>query len=333
MALENNPLILKSNLKYGAIPFDEIKLKHFMPALEYSINEAEKNLEKIINNHKDVTFENTILKMENGTELMGNIAHVYFNLMGAESNNKFKELAQQISPLLSKFSNKVLLNSKLFKRIQFLYDHINEISLNDEQKRLVKENYNDFINNGALLNEEDKEKIQKIDAELSKLQPQFSQNTLNSTNSFSHTITNKEELSGLPSMVIEHAAAISKEKGNQNGWTFTLQMPCFRPIMQYAKDRSLREKMMREFGKISFGGKYDNQKIIKAKFWITIHYMPNNWLFSIFNKGFGIFSMYSESLVPKPPANIMNCIRNNYYNWILLILSLSVCNLINLFPK
>ena len=263
MALENNPLILKSNLKYGAIPFNEIKLEHFMPALEYSINQAEKNLEQIINNREDATFENTILKMENGTELMENIAHVYFNLMGAESDNKFKELAQQISPLLSKFSNKVLLNSKLFKRIQFLYDNINEISLNDEQKRLVKENYNDFINNGALLNEKDKEKIQKIDSDLSKLQPQFSQNTLNSTNSFNHTITNKEELSGLPSMVIEHAATVSKEKGNQNGWTFTLQMPSFRPIMQYAQDRSLREKMMREFGKIAYGGEYDNQKIIK----------------------------------------------------------------------
>ena len=126
MALENNPLILKSNLKYGAIPFNEIKLEHFMPALEYSINQAEENLEQIINNREDATFENTILKMENGTELMENIAHVYFNLMGAESDNKFKELAQQISPLLSKFSNKVLLNSKLFKRIQFLYDNINE---------------------------------------------------------------------------------------------------------------------------------------------------------------------------------------------------------------
>ena len=102
MSLENNPLILKSNLNYGAIPFNEIKLEHFMPALEHAINEAEKKLEKIINDPNVATFDNTILEMESGTELMENIAHIYFNIMGAESNNKFKELAQQISPKLSK---------------------------------------------------------------------------------------------------------------------------------------------------------------------------------------------------------------------------------------
>ena len=115
MALTNNPLVTKSNLKYGAIPFNKIKLEHFMPALEYSMNEAEKNLEKIINNTESASFENTILELEKGAELMENVAHVYFNLMGAESNNKFKELAQQISPKFSEFGNKVLLNPKLFK--------------------------------------------------------------------------------------------------------------------------------------------------------------------------------------------------------------------------
>ncbi len=263
MSLENNPLILKSNLNYGAIPFNEIKLEHFMPALEYAINEAEKKLEKIINDPNVATFDNTILEMESGTELMENIAHIYFNIMGAESNNKFKELAQQISPKLSEFSNKVLLNSKFFKRIQFLHEHVNNDSFTNEQKRLIEENYKDFINNGALLSENDKIKIQEIDSELSKLQPQFSQNTLNATNSFSHTIINESELSGLPQMIIEHAASVSKEKGNEKGWTFTLQMPSFRPIMQYANNRSLREKMMKEYGKISFGGEFDNQKIIK----------------------------------------------------------------------
>jgi len=263
MSLKTNPLINKSNLRHGAVPFDNIKLEHFIPALDYAIKEADKTLDMVISNSDSPTFENTALPMENGFELIEIIANTYFNMMGAESDNTFKELAQQISPKISAISNKVLLNSKLFERIKVLHENKEKDSLNNEQKRLVEESYLDFINNGALLNETNKEKIRKIDEELSKLQPKFSQNTLNATNEFIYHTTDKSDLSGLPSMVIEKAVETSLEKGYKTGWCFTLQMPSFRPIMQYADKRELREKMGREFGKISYGGKFDNQEIIK----------------------------------------------------------------------
>jgi len=263
MSLDNNPFINRPQFKHGAVPFDDIKLEHFIPALDYAIAEAEKNLESIKNNPESPTFDNTALKMESGTELMGAVAHTYFNLMSAESNNKFKELAQEISPKLSAFNNKVLLDSKLFSRFQTLYENRDKDGLTSEQKRLVEEKYTEFTLNGALLSDADKEKVRKIDKELSKLSPKFSQNTLNSTNDFTYHTEDESELSGIPDMAKEQAAETAKKKNKDTGWIFTLQMPSYIPVMQYADNRELRKILYKARSKVSFGGKYDNQEIIK----------------------------------------------------------------------
>jgi len=263
MSLKNNPFINRPKHKHGAVPFDDIKLEHFIPALDYAIAEAENTLESIKSNPESPTFDNTALKMESGTELMGAVAHTYFNLMSAESDNKFKELAQEISPKLSVFKNKVLLDSKLFSRVKTLYENRDKDDLTAEQKRLVEETYTDFILNGALLNDADKKKVRKIDEELSKLSPKFSQNTLNATNDFTYYIKDEAELSGLPDMAKEQAAETAKKKKKDSGWMFTLQMPSYIPVMQYADNRQLRETLCKARGKVSFGGKYDNQEIIK----------------------------------------------------------------------
>ena len=215
-------------------------------------------------------FENTALPMETCSELMGTIAHTYFNLMSAESDNDFKELAQQISPKLSAFSNNIHLDSKLFEKVKHLYENMDTENLNAEQKRLVSESYKGFTLNGALLNDTDKEKVRKIDEELSKLSPKFSQNTLNATNEYTYYTENELDLTGIPEMVVAQAAETAQKKDKKSGWMFTLQMPSYIPVMQYAENRQLRETMSREFGKISFGGKFDNQDIIKKI--VTLRY-------------------------------------------------------------
>jgi len=263
MSLKNNPFINRPQHKHGAVPFDIIKLEHYIPALDYAIEKAEKNIESIKNNPESPTFDNTSLPMETCSELMGIVANTYFNLMGAESDNKFKELAQQISPKLSTFENNKRLDSKLFERVKHVYENMASEGLNVEQKRLVSESYKDFTLNGALLSEEDKDKVRMIDETLSKISPKFSQNALNSTNAYTYFTKDKSELKGIPELVINQAAETARKKNKKSGWMFTLQMPSFMPIMQYAENRKLRETMIREFGKISFGGEFDNQEIIK----------------------------------------------------------------------
>jgi Zn-dependent oligopeptidase len=202
--------------------------------------------------------------MESGTELLETVAYTYFNLMSAESDNKFKELAQEISPKLSAFKNQVLLDSKLFERVKTLYENRDSNKLTPEQKRLIEEKYTDFIHNGALLNETDKEKVRQIDEELSKLSPKFSQNTLNATNDFTYHSEDEAELSGLPDMAKAQASETAKKKKKDSGWMFTLQMPSYLPVMQFADNRKLRETIFKARSQVSFGGKYDNQEIVKT---------------------------------------------------------------------
>ena len=261
--MNNNPLINRPKHKHGAIDFDAIKLEHFMPALNHAINTAEYKLQQIKNNPSQPNFKNTLVPMETCSELMTTVASVYFNLMGAESDNKFKELAQEISPKLSAFHNSVLMDAELFKRVKYVFDNKDSENLTIEENRIVEESYKDFTLNGALLSSSKKEKVKKIDEELSKISPKFSQNTLNATNEFTYYTEDQSELNGIPELIKNQAKELAISKNKNNGWMLSLQMPCYIPVMQYAKDRKIREMMFKEFGKIAFGGKFDNQEIIK----------------------------------------------------------------------
>ena len=157
--MNNNPLINRPKHKHGAIDFNAIKLEHFMPALNHAIEEAERNLQQVKNNPSQPNFKNTLIPMETSSELMKTVANVYFNLMGAESDNKFKELAQEISPKLSGFHNSVLMDSELFKRVKYVYDNRDSENLTIEENRIIEEGYKDFTLNGALLSSSEKEKV------------------------------------------------------------------------------------------------------------------------------------------------------------------------------
>ena len=119
MSLKNNPLIHKSTLKYGAVPFDAIKQEHYIPALDYAIKLAEEKLDEIKNNSNTPTFKNTSLPLETSNELMETVVQTYFNIMQAESDNDFKELAQEISPKISILENNKLLSSTNYLNLNF----------------------------------------------------------------------------------------------------------------------------------------------------------------------------------------------------------------------
>jgi len=263
MSLDNNPLINPPQHKHDTPSFTDIKLEHFMPAFDYAIDLAKKELTAIEKNPDKADFDNTILAMENCSELLDSISSIYFNLTGAESDNDFKELAQEISPKLSEFGNSIHLNEQLFERVKEVYNNRDSGQLTDEQKRLVSEEYKSFIRGGITLNDEDKEKFKKISEELSKLSPQFSQNTLNATNAFSYHTENEDEIVGLPQMAINMASNLAKENGQTKGWTFNLQMPSYIPVVTYGSCRSLRERMTRARSQLSASGTYDNRENVK----------------------------------------------------------------------
>ncbi|MDP8314224.1 MAG: M3 family peptidase, partial [Candidatus Celaenobacter antarcticus] len=203
-----NPFFQSYDTPFDTIPFDKLKIEHFMPAIEEGLKVARENVKAIKDDPASPDFDNTILAMQTSGELLDEVTTVYFNLYSAESNDEFKALAQKISPMLAEFQTQVLTDSDLFKKVEKVYK--NQESLNAEQKRLVEHYYKQFVRNGANLPPEKKKKLEEIDKELSTLSPKFSQNLLKSTNAFELYITDEKDLEGLPEGAKEAAAYAAK---------------------------------------------------------------------------------------------------------------------------
>lgn len=246
--------------EYETVPFEEIKNEHFLPAIEEGIVRGKKDVEFIIKNLDDPTFENTIEALETAGSLLSKVSTVFFNLNSAETNDEMQKLAQEISPKLSAYSNDINLDPKLFERVKNVYDLRDTLELDVEQKTLLEKTYKGFVRNGALLDQNDKDKLRMIDEELSKTSLSFGENVLKESNSFEMYLTDESDLEGLPDSAIEAASMMAKQKGKENGWVITLDYPSYVPFMKYSAKRDLREKLYKAFGSKSCkGDDHDNK--------------------------------------------------------------------------
>lgn len=246
-----------------AVPFEQIQVDHYIPALDFAIQEARQQLAKICSNTESPSFENTILALEGCADLAETIQTVYFNLFSAEASESHQALAREISPKFAAFTSELTLNPTLFQRIKSVFDNQDQLGLNTEQKKLVEKYYEDFRRNGALLSEDKKDVLSKLDQELSVLAPQFSENVLKATNAFELWIDNKSDLLGLPESAVEAAAQEATHKGHPGRWLFTLQAPSFMAFVKYAKNRELRKKIWLAFNSRALKGDYSNEALIK----------------------------------------------------------------------
>ena len=258
----NNPLLEIFNTSFSTAPFSLIKNEHFKPAFIKGIALARQEIDTIINNTETPTFENTIESLDFSGQILDRISSIFFNLNSAETSDEIQKIAQEVSPMLTEFSNDITLNAALFKRVQFIYNGKNDLNLSVEQDTLLTKKYKSFVRNGANLNEVDKTALRKIDTELSKLKLKFGENVLAETNAYELHLTNKKDLKGLPEGVIEAAKMTAKEK-NKEGWVFTLDYPSYIPFVTYANNRELRKSIAIAAGAKSFqNNEFDNQEIV-----------------------------------------------------------------------
>ena len=258
----SNPLLTKSTLPFGAPQFDKIENQHYIPAFKQAIAEAKAEIDAIINNPDEPTFENTIEALEYAGSTLNQVSHIFYNLLEANTNEEMQNIAEEISPLTTEFSMYVSLNESLFQRVNKIYDHKNNKNLNAEETRLLEKTYESFARNGANLSPKNKEIYSKYIEELSLLSLQFGKNVLAATNAFSLNLTDENDLVGLPDYVKEQAADAAKDKGLE-GWLFNLTAPSYIPFMKFSERRDLREKMYRAYNTRAFGGELDNSHIIK----------------------------------------------------------------------
>ena len=258
-----NPLIDFPQTPFESLAFDAIEPAHFMPAAEHWMNVARERISAITANTDTPTFNNTLVPLEFASKELGVVSSCFFNLNSAETNEDIQTIARELSPKLTLFNNETLLNEALFVRIKTVWENRNEESLDAESARLLKETYEGFVRNGALLEGEKRESLKSISEKLSKLSLSFGENVLKETQAFEIHIEDSEELAGLPEATIASAASLAEEKG-KIGYVFGLDMPTYISIMKYADNAGLREKMYRAYGtRAAKDNEYNNEQNIQ----------------------------------------------------------------------
>jgi oligopeptidase A len=256
-----NILTSTFNSKYNSAPFSQIQMSDYQPAFEATIASARAEIEAITHNPATPTFENTIEALDFSGQELDRLSSIFFNLNSAETCDEMQKIAQEVSPILTAFSNDISLNENLFQRVKVIYDKKDTLNLTPEQATLLDKKYKSFARNGALLTEDKKSRLREIDTELAKLKLTFGENVLAETNNYQLHITNEADLKGLPEGSIEMANALAKSK-EMDGWIFTLDFPSYLPFVTYADNRELRKEITIAAGKKAFkNNEFDNQKI------------------------------------------------------------------------
>lgn len=240
-----NPFFEDYGTPHYTVPFERINTSDYEEAFMEGIKRDDEEIDKIINDTAEPTFDNTIARIdtekgEHYYDLLDRVSNVFSCMLSADTNDEMDALAQKLSPILTKHSNDVSLNKKLFEKIKYVHEHHRDLTA--EEQMLLDKSYDGFVRSGALLNDTDKDKLRKLTEESSMMSLQFSQNLLKETKAYELHITNEDKLDGLPDTAKEAAALTAKEK-DKEGWIFTLDYPSFSPFMTYSTMRNLRKDM------------------------------------------------------------------------------------------
>ncbi len=259
----DNPLLAEWNTPFKVPPFEQVKLEHFIPAFEEAMKQHKAEMEAILSNPEEPTYENTVEASYYSGELLGRVAGVFGEFNSVNISDELQTLAQEIYPKLSAHGDEITLDPRYFERYKKVYENKDKYNLTEEQLFLLENDYKSFIRSGAALPEDKKEELKKINQELSGLTLKFSQNVLGEVNKFKLIVTDKADLSGLPESSVQ-AAAEEAAKDSIEGWVFTIQKPSMLPFLNYADNRELRKEIYDAYvNQGNHDDEYDNKEILK----------------------------------------------------------------------
>ena len=249
------------NTPHKTYPFNDIKPEHYMPAFEEGIKQGLAEIDAIVNNPAAPTFKNTIEAYEKSGELLSMVAGCFYNLTSAETNDELQAIAMELSPKMSEYSASIRLNEGLFKRIKAVYDQKDKLKLNPAQQKLLEDIYESFANNGANLNDEQKQVYKELSAKLSQLTLVYGQNVLKATNAWTMLVTNEDDLAGLKDDTKTMLRANAEKKG-LDGWLLDLKPTTYIPVMEDCQNRDIRRELYTAYNSRAIGGEFDNTQII-----------------------------------------------------------------------
>ena len=258
-----NPLLDQPETPFGVPAFDQVKLEHYLPAFEAAIAENKAEVEAIVNNEEEPTFENTIVALDRTGLLLDRVSGVFFNVLEADGNDEMNAIAEKVSPMLSELSDGIILNEALFSRVKSVYEQREQLGLNPEQMRLLTETYKSFADNGANLPEDKKERLKAINQELGLLSLKFGNNVVAETNACQIFIKDEAELKGLPESAKAAAAEEAEAAGHPGEWLFTPKRTSFTPVLQYCENRELRKQLLLAYTtRANLDNEFDNKAVI-----------------------------------------------------------------------
>ena len=258
-----NPFMKPFDTPYGIPPFEEIQISDYEPAFDAGIKEAQASIDSIVSNPEAPTFENTILPLDCLSPTLERVSSVLFALTEADSSPELTEVSEKLLPRYSAFSDEMMMNDKLFKRIETLYNNIDTAAQPLDERRAITDAYNQFVLRGALLSDDKQAQLKTVNNRLTELYLKFNKNLLKANNTFEIVVDKKEDLAGLPKSTIDNAAAEAKSRGKEGKWVFTLHAPIRLAVLQHADNRELREKMWKGYTTNATAADYDNRPVIK----------------------------------------------------------------------
>ena len=258
-----NPLLSEWNDRFGVPPFDRIKAEHFAPALEQAMSVHNAEIDAIVTNNDEPTFENTVLAYDNSGKLLERVELCFSLLCAAETNAEMQAVEQEMSPKLTAHSGAIMMNDALFERVKSVYERRGALGLDSLQLRLTEKLYRRFVSGGALLSVEDKEQLRKVDEELSAARVKYAANLLAANSGFELVISDQDDLDGLPSSIRDAAASEASARDMKGKWVFTTKKPSMLPFLTYSSKRELREKLYRGYlDRCNYNDSIDNKQVI-----------------------------------------------------------------------
>ncbi len=260
-----NPLLLEFNTPFEVPSFDLISLSDYAPAIREAIAVHANEINEIVNNRKSPDFINTVVAYERSGSLLSRVNSVFDNLNSSLTSDEMQKIAEELSPLLTSHQDEIRMNEKLFERIKAVYSTRESLNLSKEDSMLLENTYIYFVRGGADLSPEKKEKLKKINEELSLLTLKYGQNVLSEINAYKMVVDNKADLAGLPEAVVAEAGEAAKEAGLSDKWVFTVQKPSLIPFLTYLDKRELREKLFKAYINLANNGNEADNKAVIGK--------------------------------------------------------------------
>ncbi|MEY4566253.1 MAG: Peptidyl-dipeptidase dcp, partial [Planctomycetota bacterium] len=259
-----NPFLVKSALPLEAPPFDSIKIEDYMPAFEAGMKQQMEEIREIAENSEAPTFENTLVRLEKSGAILKRVSAVFFNLTNSNTTPELQALEEQIAPRLASHMDNIMLDRKLFERVEQLWNSRNILKLSEEQMRLLEELHQGFIRAGAKLDDKSQARVRTINEELSKATTQFQNNLLAITKERAVVVDRASELEGMSAADIQAAAEAAKQKGLEGKYLLSITNTTRQPVLVSLKNRALRQRVWEASANRGIGenGGLDNRPLV-----------------------------------------------------------------------